>query len=205
MWLHQFVVGMLSKERSLATGLLIALAAWTLTRLVDGIAGSGTIEYAISYSPATLADKRPGTKIDVRLTNLSRDTSITNLHVAITDPTAQLTFGNAASDADCAFQPPAWGENPQCEPHADGMVFDAPMLVPGTYARLGIKYASPDGVTARPIVRIKPEGTDGFRLVEPGLETYVARHETTLLLGLFGFTLVLFLISVAAGVPKPKS
>ena len=69
-WWRRFFNGLLSKDKSLATGLILGFMAWTLLRLVDNIAANGTIEYAIANSPATLADGRSGYLIRVTLTNL---------------------------------------------------------------------------------------------------------------------------------------
>jgi hypothetical protein len=59
-WWRRFFNGLLSKDKSLATGLILGFMAWTLMRLVDGIASNGTIEYDIVNRPATLADGRAG-------------------------------------------------------------------------------------------------------------------------------------------------
>ena len=64
------VANLLSKDHSVATGLLIALAVWTLTRLVDGVTGTGTIEYDTQYSTIT-QDGKPVSRVEVTLTNLS--------------------------------------------------------------------------------------------------------------------------------------
>ena len=53
-----------------------------------------------------------------------------------------------------------------------------------------------------PIVRIKP-ATTKFRLVEPGFSTFVARNQVGMLLALLMLALVMFFLSVAAGVSKP--
>ena len=200
-WLHRFVVGMLSKEKSLATGVLLALILWTVTRLVDVVTGNLTIEYDVRYTPAVFADGRKGTKIEVTLTNLSNDTAVSELQVAIVGPT-EMVFTNARADASCAFQAPSWGDEPQCDPHHDGIAFTAPMVVPGTEVVLSTLYTVPAGSGARPTVRIKPGTEKEFRLVKPGFRTRIARHETELLLGLLGLAIVVFVVSVAAGISK---
>jgi hypothetical protein len=196
------MAGLLSEKQSIATGLLIGLVLWTVTRLVDGITGSGTIEYDTVYTPTIRANGQPGTKIEVTLTNLSSDTTVTTLQVSINDPYLKTTFSTDRDDSNCAFEPPAWAADAICEPHNVGMTFEAPMLVPGTYVRVGIKYTQASDATHAPIVRIRPDTATKFQLVEPGLRTFLARHEAALLLSLLGFTLLLFCISVAAGVPK---
>jgi hypothetical protein len=202
---HRVMAGLLSEKQSIATGLLIGLIVWTMTRLVNGVTASGTIEYATVYSPTTLADGQSATKIDVTLTNLSRDTTVTHLQVSINDPYLKTTFSTDRRDSNCAFEPPAWAADATCEPHNVGMTFEAPMLVPGTYVRVGIKYTQAPDATHRPIVRIQPDAESKCQLVEPGLQTFVARHETALLLGLLGITFLLFCISVAAGVREASA
>lgn len=200
MYLKRFVAGLLSKDKSLAVTLLIGLIAWTLVRLIDGIAASGTIEYATTIRRATLHDGRDGQLIEVRLENLSRDTAMKNLRVSVSDPTGRLEFGVHPSDRACSFQAPAWGENPLCDAYANGLSFAAPMLIPGTSARLAIKYAHRGkDAGAAPVVRIGPDGSTKVRLIEPGIETFLVRHETALLLTLLIVAAVLFIVGTAAG------
>jgi hypothetical protein len=205
---HRFLAGVLSKDQSIATGIVLGLIVWTMTRLVDGVTGSGTIEYDTVVKAAMLADGRMGSAIVVTLSNLSRDTPLVNLQASVSDPSGKVSFSTDAGDRACAFEPPAWGENPTCDPYSTGFDFLAPMLVPGTRAQFGIKYTVPSGEQIVPVVRIKPDGTTKFRLIKPGIETFIVRHETGLLLGLLGVTLVLFLWSVSATVsegPKKRS
>lgn|SRR5262245_8061805 len=201
---HRLIAGLLSDKQTIATGLLIGLIVWTLTRLVDGILATGTIEYQTVYSPAKLDNGMDGTKIEVTLTNLSRDTSVNGLKVVINDPSGKTTFSNNPRDTNCAFEPPAWADDAICEGHNDGMIFEMPMLVPGTFVRLAIKYMQ-SGAAHQPVVRIRPQPDSKLQLVEPGLQTFVARHEVALLLALLGTTLVLFGISVTANIrDKPE-
>jgi hypothetical protein len=207
-WGQRFLAGFLSSsDKSLATGIVLALIAWSVTRLVDGVTTTGTLEYDTTISPTKLAEGQPGSLILVKLSNLSGDTLLTNLEATLSDPSGKIRFSTNPKDRGCAFEPPAWGENPTCDPHVTGFAFTAPMLVPGTYATFGIKYTVAAGADVKPVLRIKPDGSTKVRLVEAGLETYIARHQTGLLAGLLLVTLVLFLLSVAAGVPKvaPKA
>jgi len=203
-WWRRFFNGLLSKDKSLATGLILGFMAWTLMRLVDGIAANGTIEYDIANKAATLADGRPGHVVRVTLTNLSADTALTNLRASIAAPTADVVFSTDPRDRSCAFEPPGWGGQPTCDAFDSGFDFLAPMIVAGTHVQFEVKYTSPEGASAVPIVRIRPETTK-FRLVEPGLSTFVARNQVGLLLALLVLALVMFFVSVAAGVPKGES
>jgi hypothetical protein len=200
-WWRRFFNGLLSKDKSLATGLILGFMAWTLMRLVDGIAANGTIEYDIANHPATLADGRSGYVVRVMLTNLSADTALTNLKASIAASTSDIVFSADPKDRSCAFEPPGWGGQPTCDAFASGFDFLAPMIVAGTHVQFEVKYTRPDGNSALPIVRIKPETTK-FRLVEPGFSTFVARNQVGLLLALLMLALVMFFLSVAAGVPK---
>ena len=198
-WMHRFIVGMLSKEKSLATGILLALIVWTLTRLVDVVTGSLTIEYAVRYAPAILATGHAGEEIKVTLTDLSNDAAVSNVQVVIAGP-PDMQFTDQQSDATCEFQAPSWGDSPTCDPHKDGIAFTAPMLIPGKSVVIGTRYTLAPNSSSKPIVRIKPGDETKFRLVEPGVRTIIARHETALLLTLLGVSIVVFLISVAAGI-----
>ena len=102
-WWRRFFNGLLSKDKSLATGLILGFMAWTLMRLVDGIAANGTIEYDIANNPATLADGRPGYVVRVTLTNLSADTALTNLKASIAAATADIVFSADPRDRSCAL------------------------------------------------------------------------------------------------------
>ena len=200
-WWRRFFNGLLSRDKSLATGLILGFMAWTLMRLVDGITANGTIEYDIVNSPATLADGRAGHVVRVTLTNLSADTALTNLKASVAASTGDIVFSVDPRDRSCAFEPPGWGGQPTCDAFASGFDFLAPMIVAGTQVEFEVKYTRPPAVTALPILRIKPE-TTRFRLVKPGFSTFVARNQVGLLLGLLTIALVLFFLSVAAGVPK---
>jgi hypothetical protein len=191
----------MSKEHSIATGMLIALAAWTLTRLVDGVTQGGTIEYAATYAQVATGDHRPGSKITLTLTNLSRDTTVTNLNVAIYDQQGLIKF-DETEPGECAFGVPAWAEGARCKPRGDGMVFMAPMLIPGTSVQVAMRYQGPITGPDRPIFRIKADADSQIRLVSPGLETQLARHELPLLAGLLVATLALLILSVGQGVIK---
>jgi hypothetical protein len=194
-----FFAGLLGERHSIATGLMIALVVWTLTRLVNEVTDSGTLEYDIDISDSVLADGSAGHKVEVTITNLSHDTVITNLQASISG-SQDLTFSGNRADRRCAFEPPAWGENPICDGYTTGLTFAAPMLVPGTHAQFGIKYRIASESAAKPIVRIRPDGTSNVRLIKPGVETFLARHETKLLLALLLVAGVLFFVSVRAGV-----
>ena len=200
-WWRRFFNGLLSKDKSLATGLVLGFMVWTLMRLVDGIAANGTIEFDIVNDPATLADGRAGHVVRVTLTNLSADTALTNLRASIAAPTESVVFSADPRDRSCAFEPPGWGGQPTCNAFTSGFDFVAPMIVAGTHVQFEVKYTRAEGSSALPIVRIRPETTK-FRLVEPGFSTFVARNQVGLLLTLLMLALVLFFLSVAAGVPK---
>ena len=200
-WWRRFFNGLLSKDKSLATGLILGFMAWTLMRLVDGIAANGTIEYDITNTPAKLADGRAGYLVHVTLSNLSADTALTNLKASIAAPTADVVFSVDPKDRSCAFEPPGWGGQPTCDAFASGFDFMAPMIVAGTHVEFEVKYTRPDSATALPIVRIKPETTK-FRLVEPGFSTFVARNQVGILLTLLLLALITLFLSVAAGVSE---
>jgi hypothetical protein len=83
------------------------------------------------------------------------------------------------------------------------MEFETPLLVPGTYVSVAIKYTQKPDATHEPIVRIRPKDTTNFQLIEPGLRTFVARHEQALLVGLLVIVTGLFVLSLGAGISEP--
>ena len=194
-------VGLMSKEHSVGTGLLLGLAVWTLTRLVDSVTQGGTIEYQSNYRTVSVGAGHTMSEIEVRLTNLSRDASVKNLEVIIYDPHDRIVF-EATPPGRCAFGVPAWAKDAKCNPNVNGMAFLAPMLIPGTTVAVAIRYAGPIVGDGRPIFRIKADADSKIRLTGPGWETWVAQHEGRLLVVTLVVTLVLLLISVGAGVAK---
>jgi hypothetical protein len=200
------LTGLLGKEHSIGTGLLIALLVWTLTRLVDGVTIGGTIEYDTTFSRATLANGQSGMAVSVVLTNLSHDTIVKNLRALVYDPGGTLVFDTDRRD--CGFEPPAWAQDATCTPDPTGMNFVAPMLVPGTSAKVVIKYSDAKAPGTRPVVRIGPDDSSKARLVMPGVETFVARFESYLLFALSMLTMGLLFLSIARGTqesPPPKA
>ncbi len=200
---HRILSGLFSEKKSIATALMIGLLLWTLTRLADDVTGSGTIEYETVYKPATLKSGQPGKQMEVTLTNLSKDTAINGLQATIHDPRGQTTFSADPDDSNCVYQAPAWAEDGNCAPNPISMEFETPLLVPGTYVSVAIKYTQKPGATHEPIIRIRPKDTTKFQLLEPGLRTFVARHEQALLVGLLVIVAGLFLLSLGAGISEP--
>lgn len=195
--------GLFSEKKSIATALLIGLLLWTLTRLADDVTGSGTIEYKTVYSPATLNNGTKGKQIEVILTNLSKDTAINGLQATIHDPKGMTTFSDKPEDSFCVYEAPAWAEDGNCAPNPISMEFETPLLVPGTYVSVAIKYTQKPGATHEPIIRIRPKDTTKFQLIEPGLRTFVARHEQALLVGLLVIVAGLFFLSLSIGITEP--
>lgn len=196
-----FLRGLLSKDNSFATGLLLGLLVWTFTRIADGITGSGTIEYDVTYAATTLKDGRAGALVSVVLTNLSHDTAVQNLEVTISDPLATTEF--IPGEEHCAYPPPTWAQDAKCEAFPTGLNFYAPWLVPGNQVSLAIKYVGSLEPGKRPIVRIRPSDTDTkLRVIEPGFETWVARHEMGVLFAILIVASLLLMASVAAGITR---
>jgi hypothetical protein len=203
MSIQRISAGLFSEKKSIATALLIGLLLWTLTRLADDVTGSGTIEYKTVYSPATLNNGTNGKQIEVILTNLSKDTAINGLQATIHDPKGMTTFSDKPEDSFCVYEAPAWAEDGNCAPNPISMEFETPLLVPGTYVSVAIKYTQKPGATHEPIIRIRPKDTTKFQLIEPGLRTFVARHEQALLVGLLVIVAGLFFLSLSIGITEP--
>jgi hypothetical protein len=203
MSIQRITAGLFSEKKSIATALLIGLLLWTLTRLADDVTGSGTIEYKTVYSPATLNNGTKGKQIEVILTNLSKDTAINGLQATIHDPKGMTTFSDKPEDSFCVYEAPAWAEDGNCAPNPISMEFETPLLVPGTYVSVAIKYTQKPGATHEPIIRIRPKDTTKFQLIEPGLRTFVARHEQALLVGLLVIVAGLFFLSLSIGITEP--
>ncbi|HWH40548.1 MAG TPA: hypothetical protein VNU21_11965 [Usitatibacter sp.] len=198
MW-QKLMTGLRAKDQSLATGLLLALLVWTLTRIANGIAGAATIEYDIEYTPTVLRDGREGVIVSATLVNLSREASIRNLAVVISDPSVEFI----PNERQCAYPAPTWVEGATCDAYPNGLSFVAPWLVPGNEVRMAIKYVGNYQATKRPAVRIRPSDTDTkIRLVKPGFETWITRNETYILLVLAALTLLFLGLSIVAGIAK---
>lgn len=198
--LARLAAGLLSREHSVATGLLIALTVWTLTRLVDDVTGSSTVEYDAQYMPATLPSGEAVSKVEVTLTNLSSDETITDLSAALSDPRLKAVF---IEPAQCRFAPPSWVDQATCDlSPREGLLFTAPALVSGSRAWFAVYYRGSIEEKARPVLRIKTGGASKLRLMTPGVVTFIVRHESGILLSLLGVTVILLVLSVGAGIEK---
>jgi len=195
--LKRFLRGLFSKDHSFATGLLLALVIWTLTRIVDGVSHSTTVEYDISVAPDQLKDGRVAETMSITLSNLSTEAAVRDLQVAIS-PAGGTTFVDG--EATCAFQSPAWGADAVCDARKDGANFRLPMLVPGTKARLTVRYLPGSEPGEKAAVMIRPSDSDAkMRLVKPGFETFVTQHQIAILLTLLALGAALLFGSIAAG------
>lgn len=193
--------GFLSKDSSIAAGILLALVVWTLTRIVNDITDHATIEYDVTYAAISLPDGRAGGEMSVVLSNLSHDLALQNLAAAITDPAGKAEF--IATSARCAFPMPTWANDAVCAAHQDGLSFEAPWLIPGNRLSFSIRYAGSVEPRDRPIVRIRPSSGDSrLRLVTPGLQTWIVRNELPLLSGLLAVSVLLYCVSLAVGIPR---
>lgn len=196
--------GLLSKDRSVATGLVLALAVWTLTRLADGVLDHATIEYDASYVHDVSTQGALSSRFDVVLTNLSRAQRITDLQVVVTDPDGTARF---VSDRPrpCAIETPSpAGAECYVEPNT-GLSFKARVLLPGTRARIALRYQKPEASQAPLQMRLQPGAPDDVRVLKPGIETFIARHQTGLLLTILGASFVLLMMSISVGVSRAAS
>ena len=199
-WFPKMARGLLSKDHSFATGLLLALLVWTLSRLVDSVVGSATVEYAISTKTVKLASGQDGTRLSVELSNLSRDTALRDLEVVVHDPKGATEFSVNPRDTSCEHPEPAWAADGVCTAKKDGLFVVFPSLVAGNRVRASIAYSASAANVDRPTVRIRPT-TDGdvkLRLMKPGFDTWLVRHEVALLLFFFVAVAVLFVASIAS-------
>lgn len=195
--LKRFVRGLFSKDHSFATGLLLALLIWSLTRIVDGVSHSSTIEYDISVAPDHLKDGRVAEAMSITLSNLSTEAAVRDLQVSIS-PRGGAEF--VENEESCVFESPAWGADAVCKERNDGANFRLPMLVPGTKAKLTVRYAPGTASGEKAAVMIRPSDTDAkMRLVQPGFETFVTRHQIAILITLLALSGVLLFGSIAAG------
>ncbi|TCW78851.1 hypothetical protein C5O80_31770 [Burkholderia sp. SRS-46] len=201
-FLRRFMSGLLSKDASVAAGIVLGLVVWTLTRIVNEVVDSPTVEYDVSYSAATVANGQAGARIMVALTNLSRDSTLQNLGVTIYDPSGKATF--IPDSIRCAFPPPLWAQDGVCLLLQSGLKFQAPWFTPDSQLHIAIDYVGSVEAGKRPIVRILPSrSSPGIRLVEKSWKTWVARYQFTLLCGLLMVVFALYAVAVAAGATDP--
>lgn len=197
------VSGWRSSDQSLGTGLVIGLFIWTLTHLIDGVTGSGTVEYTVDYLNATRSNGDHAYQIAVGVTNLSREIPVPNLEVSIQNPhhDHQATFYK--EDTVCGFEPPSWVGGALCDGENDGGDLMIPLLVPGNSLTITMNYSGSIDPEYRPIVRIRPGGdAESFRLVKRGLETTLTRYETPILLVTLLVAVILFCTTL--WVPKSE-
>ena len=196
------VSGWRSTDQSLGTGLVIGLFIWTLTHLIDTVTGNGTVEYAVEYLNATRSNGQHAYQISVRVTNLSRDIPVPNLEVSIQNPHSDHQAVFYADDTVCGYEPPSWAGDAKCNGEPDGGDLMIPLLVPGNSMTMKMNYSGSIDPKYRPIVRIRPAAdVTSFRLVQSGLETWLTRHETRILIGTLIIAVILFCMTL--WVPKP--
>lgn len=199
--MRRVLAGLLAKDQSFGTGILLALLVWTLTRVVNEVVGPATIEYAVSYSPIQLDGGGEGAMVVADLTNLSQDSPVRGLAVSVNDLSGQTEF--LPDEAQCTFPPPMWIDGASCKAYSNGLSLIAPTLDPGISVRLAAKYRGAIEEGKRPLVRIKAsDGTAKLRMVTPGFQTWLARHEMWVLTGLLVLVGLALATSIAAGVRK---
>jgi hypothetical protein len=203
-WWQRVRTGVFSKEKSLATGVILGFMAWALMRLVDGISSYDTIEYQITNGASTLSDGRSGFAYRVKFTNLAGDTTVQSMRATVASMTPDITFSVAPGDSRCAMQPPAGGKVVECEPLASGFNFTAPPLLAGTYAGLEVKYTRTAASSEIPILRIVLAEGQNFRLVEAGLATLIVRNQNGVLFGFLMLAFIALVMSLAAGTAPPR-
>lgn len=192
------------KQTSVATGLLLAAMAWTVTRLADAVDAYDTLEYEVSQSRDVLADGRKGFLVEVKLTNLSGGTTLESVRAQLSTHAKGVEFSADPRDYLCAVEPPGWAGNPTCEPHGIGFDFSIDNLTPGTFVGFQAHYVRPDGVNQLPVLRINLPSNKNFRLLESGIATGALHHQTAILAGLFVLLFVLLVLSIVAGVREPE-
>jgi hypothetical protein len=203
-WWQRVRTGVFSKEKSLATGVILGFMAWALMRLVDGIAAYDTLEYHITHRPTPLADGRAGFVYRVKFTNLAGDTTVQSMRATVASMTPAITFSVDRRDSRCAMQPPAGGKVVECEALESGFNFTAPPLLAGTYAGLEVKYTRPSTSSEIPILRLVLAEGQNFRLVEAGLATLIVRNQNGVLFGFLLLAFIALVASLAAGTSPPR-
>ncbi len=203
-WWQRFTAGVFSKDKSLATGVILGFMAWALMRLVDGVTDYNTLEYDVTHKSATLADGRAGFIYQVTFTNLAGDTTLKSMRASVSSNTAGIKFSVDPKDSRCVVQPPAWGRVVECEPFASGFNFTAPPLVAGTFAGIEVKYTRAAGNNEVPVLRILPAEGQDFRLVEAGLATFAVRNQTGILVAFALIAFISLFLSISAGVGAPR-
>ena len=192
-----------AKQTSVATGLLLAAMAWTVTRLADAVDAYDTLEYQVTQSRDVLADGRKGFLVKVKLRNLSGGTTLESVRAQLSTHARGVEFSANPDDYLCAVEPPGWAGNPKCDPQGIGFDFSIDNLTPGTYVGFQARYTRPDGANETPVLRVNLPANKNFRLLESGLATGALHHQTAILAGLIVLLFVLLVLSIVAGVREP--
>jgi hypothetical protein len=199
--LTQLRNGFLSKDASIAAGVLLALIIWSLNRLVDGVTGTAAIEYSQSVSTDKTVADGSRQMFELAIANLSRDTAVQNLTVTVAAPNNNPEF--VEGTARCIFPAPQWVDDSQCDGHNTGVVFQAPWVLPGNQVVIRVDYTGTNS-DSKPVTRIKADGLQSakLRMLTPGLETWLIRHQTALLVATLCFATGFYVLTVGAGIAR---
>jgi hypothetical protein len=200
---RQILDAFAAKQTSVATALLLAAMAWTVTRLADAVDAYDTLEYQVSQSRDVLADGRKGFQVNVKLINLSGGTTLESVRAQLSTHAKGVQFSDNPQDYLCAVEPPGWAGSPKCNPQGIGFDFSIDNLTPGTYVGFQARYTRADGTDQMPVLRISLPSNRNFRLLESGIATGALHHQTAILAGLVVVLFVLLVLSIVAGVREP--
>jgi len=185
---------------------LFGVLGWTVSHLVDDVTKAPVIEYSPLSDVVLDSDhlpvycKPPGAKKAVsiqgyRITNISRDRFFVNLSFLVLPQERTQEFVGVR----LVPEPPAYLDSnlaqESCLPKAAKFIL--PKLLPGWEYRLLIWVPQPMTTSLYFTADAQP-----VRLLQSSFETYMARHEASILLWLTGLWLALALVYLRFLTPR---
>jgi len=158
--------------------LLFLSIGWGVTHTVDRALKSPIIELSTEIKGANPR------RMVATVRNVSHDVSFKNLTF-----TFLLPEGHKFSEAFAHATPPAWEGNAAPRTAARSATFDLPALHPEGEIRLVVAF---EGKTL-PELRLQ-SAESAVRLVQPSFETFIVRHETTLIAGMMTLWIVAIVV-----------
>ena len=181
---------MMSDKAPYVVTFILGVLGWLVSHMVDRIVETPTLEYHVEE-----IDDGGRRGMIVELINVTRNKSFAGLEARIVFEDARQYGKATLTTAQPAFE----GTTP---PTTVGgtTTFTLPPMLPGSEAAFGVSAIS----MRKPSLRISSTEATPIRLQQRGLETFFARNEIAILLGLFILWL-LALVALAASALRTKS
>lgn len=170
--------------------LFVAAVAWAVTHFVDRVIDAPTLEFTISTTPV------PGgalySEYVVKVRNLSGKATFREPEFTIVARDKETQFVTKGDFTTIRARPPGTAVDGVARVDRTGAYFKIPVFPPQAEFDLITRY----GGTVPPVFVGRPPavGTESFVLLEASLQTWLAKHEFSIITCVLGLWLLLLLI-----------